>query len=103
VFVRLPVCEFVCLFVCVFVWLCDHVAVRGLSLVASGGNSRAAVHLVLLWNIGSGVLGLQEFWHAGFAAPGHVGSSWTRDQSMSRALASSFHTTGPPEKSLDCF
>ena len=89
----------ICLFLAVWVF----VAVRGLSLVVSGGYSRAAVHPVLLWNIGSGVLGLQEFRHTGFAAPGHVGSSRTRDQSMSPALAGSFYTTGPPEKSLDCF
>jgi len=32
-------------------------------------------------------------WHAGLVAPWHVGSSWTRDQRRSAALAGGFFTT----------
>ena len=39
----------------------------------------------------------------GLAAPRHVESSLTRDQTCSSALAGAFLTTGPPRKSRDSY
>ena len=43
----------------------------------------------------------QYLWRTGLVAPQHVGSSWTRDRTMSRTLAGGFFTTEPPGKSKD--
>ena len=37
-------------------------------------------------------------WHTGLVAPGHVGSSQTRDQTHVSASAGRFFTTEPPGK-----
>ena len=41
----------------------------------------------------------QQFWHMGFLAPQHVGSSRPGIKPMSSALVGGFLTTGPPGKS----
>ena len=41
----------------------------------------------------------QLMWLMGLAAPQHVGSFWTRDQTFPPALAGRHSTTGPPGKS----
>ena len=45
----------------------------------------------------------QSLWPVGVAAPRHVGSSWTRDWTISSALAGGFLSTGPPGKSDNSF
>ena len=42
-------------------------------------------------------------WHTGLVALQHVGSSWTRDEPQSPALAGRFFTTEPPGKPLGVF
>ena len=37
-------------------------------------------------------------WHTGLVAPWHVGSSWTRDRTLSSAVAGRFFTTETPGK-----
>ena len=58
--------------------------------------------LLFLQSTGSRVKA-QKLWHTGLVAPWHMGSSWTRDQSVSLALVGGFSTTGPLGKLLGCF
>ena len=70
--------------------------IRGYSLVVIHGLLVEVASLILLWNSGSRVCGLQQLWHKGLVALQHVGSSWLGIEPMSLALAGGFLTTGPP-------
>ena len=74
-----------------YFWLCwAFVAADGLSLVAGSGGSSLVGVCGLLWCE----------WFTGLVALQHVGSSQTRDELMSPAVAGGFLTTGPPGKPL---
>ena len=79
--------------------------------VASGGYSLAVVHGLHIavaspaveprfWGMRASVVvahGLDSCGIPGLVAPWHVGSSQTRDHTLSPALAGGFFTTQPPE------
>ena len=104
------------LFIYLFIYFWLHwvfVAVHGLSLVAASGGycllrcvGCSLQWLLLLWSTGSRHVGFsscgtqaQQLWCTGLVAPRHVGSSHTRVEPVSPALAGGFLTTAPPGKS----
>ena len=98
----------------IYFWLCwVLVAPCGLSLVvASGGYSLVVAHRLLhvvaslfvkhrlqsAQASSSCSMRAQQLWLMGLAAPRHVGSSPTRDQTCVPSLQGGFLTTGPPGK-----
>ena len=81
------------------------IAARQLSLVIVGGGycslpgmGFSFQWLFLLWSTGYRARGPQWSWHTGLLVPRHVGSSQTRTEPVSSALAGRFLTPGPPGK-----
>ena len=64
------------------------------------GFSSCGTRAQQLWLTGSRAQA-QQLWHTGLVALWHEGSSWTRAQIVSPALAGGFLTTAPPGKSLE--
>ena len=98
----------------IYFWLCwVLVAPCGLSLVvASGGYSLVVAHRLLIavaslfvkhrlqgaQASSSCSMRAQQLWLRGLAAPWHVGSSQSRDQTCVPLLSGGFLTIGPPGK-----
>ena len=70
------------------------------SVVAACGLSSCGVRALGHAGFSSCGVWAQELWLTGLVAPWHVGSSQTRDQPVSPALAGRFLTTAPQGKLL---
>ena len=79
---------------------CSSFSYCGARALGLAGFSNCGTWAQLPWFSGSKAQA-QQLWPMGLVAPQHVGSSWTRDWTLSPTLAGGFFTTEPPGKSKD--